>query len=434
MTRPSSIKGSTVRALLIAAFAFGLCPSAGSATAVAASLRADSVPGIPGLPTGVPAAATAAEPALAEPTSSEWPFPSNFSRTSGTGLLAGGASLWTDFLYDDHGPLGSPVGIVAVDQSLRPRPGARRLQLSGRAGREQRRRHLPRRASATCTTPPTWRVDWNTLANADVPIAEWTFSTEGAAPAAGETWPANAGLRSAGIQYALVVSAQHARLLEVASGTPVAGAELHTEVNLAAHSFVVRIPTSVLPVSGTLAGAPRGRPGQPGGHRIRRRCRPRTEACPAPPMSTTSPSAATSRRASWSARPNSCPSRALASAAHRRARRRRRSGSGRSHPRGRVREHVDGERPGQHARHRETSPSTRSRSTGRSCRRRKRRPNRSRPATPTAGTSRRCRSAKGSSTPKEPTPTPAPPTSGGSSPTRCTCPPPTTRPARRRPR
>ena len=59
-------------------------------------------------------------------------------------------------------------------------------------------------------------MDWNTLADADVPIAEWTFSTEAPRPAAGETWPANAGLKSAGIQYALVVSAQHARLLEVA--------------------------------------------------------------------------------------------------------------------------------------------------------------------------------------------------------------------------
>ena len=56
---------------------------------------------------------------------------------------------------------------------------------------------------------------------------------------------------SAGIQYALVVSAQHAQLLEVATGKPVSGAELHTEVNMAARSFIVRIPTSVLPVSGS---------------------------------------------------------------------------------------------------------------------------------------------------------------------------------------
>ena len=96
-----------------------------------------------------------------------------------------------------------------------------------------------------------WRVDWNTLADADVPIAEWAISTGQASPASGEEWPANAKLKSAGIQYALVVSAQHAQLLEVASGKPVPGAELHTEVNMAARSFIVRIPTSVLAVSGS---------------------------------------------------------------------------------------------------------------------------------------------------------------------------------------
>ena len=249
MTTPASIKGSAPRALLTAALAFVLCLSAGSAAASGASRRADSVPGIAGLPTGVPAAATAPEPALPEPSNSEWPFPSNFSRTSGTGLLSGGASLWSDFLYDDHGPLGSPVGIVQSSKvsDLAPVHGGFSYP-EGPAGNNGA--DIFRAAVGYLHNASYWRVDWNTLANADVPIAEWTFSSEGSAPAAGEKWPANAGLRSAGIQYALIVSAQHARLLEVASGAPVAGAELHTEVNLAAHSFVVRIPTSVLPVSG----------------------------------------------------------------------------------------------------------------------------------------------------------------------------------------
>ena len=178
----------------------------------------DSVPGIPGLPTGVPAAATAPEPALPEPSSSQWPFPNNFSRTSGTGLLSGGASLWTDFLYDDHGALGSPVGIAdsAKVSSLADR--ARRLRLSGRPRRQKRRRHLPRRRRLHASGATYWRVDWNTLANANVPIAEWTFSTEGATPARARPGRRNAGVSSAGIQYALIVSAQHAELLEVATG------------------------------------------------------------------------------------------------------------------------------------------------------------------------------------------------------------------------
>jgi pimeloyl-ACP methyl ester carboxylesterase len=226
----------------------GLGPASAFATGV--GRVADSVPGIPGLPTGVPAAATAAEPALPQPSSTEWPFPSDFSRTSGSGLLSGGASLWTDFIYDDHGPLGSPVGIadnVKVSSLAEVHGG-----FEYPAGDADKDGADIFTAAVGYTREATyWRVDWNTLANADVPIAEWTFATGSATPAGGEEWPANAKVRSTGIQYALVVSAQHAQLLEVASGKPVAGAELHTEVNTQARSFIVRIPTSVLPVKGS---------------------------------------------------------------------------------------------------------------------------------------------------------------------------------------
>ena len=211
---------------------------------------ADSVPGIPGLPTGVPAAASAPEPALAEPSNSEWPFPSDFSHTSGTGLLSGGASLWTDFLYDDHGPLGSPVGIAdnAKVSSLAEVHGGFEYP-EGAADKDGA--DIFSAAVGYTSQATYWRVDWNTLANADVPIAEWTFSTGSASPTSGEEWPANAKVRSPGMQYALVVSAQRAQLLDMATGEPVAGAALHTEVNMEAHSFIVRIPTSVLPVSGS---------------------------------------------------------------------------------------------------------------------------------------------------------------------------------------
>jgi hypothetical protein len=246
--------GGASRALALLAmgaivFAAGsLAPSAFASSE--ARRAADSVAGIPGLPSGVPSAATAAEPALPEPSGSEWPFPSNFSRTSGTGLLSGGASLWTDFLYDDHGPLGSPVGVAdsaKVSDLALPKGG-----FSYPAGPADNNGADIFRAAVAYTPSATyWRVDWNTLASAKVPIAEWAISTESATPAAGSTWPANAGLSSPGIQYALIVSAESAQLVEVATGLPVAGAELHTEVNVAARSFIVRIPTSVLPVSGS---------------------------------------------------------------------------------------------------------------------------------------------------------------------------------------
>jgi hypothetical protein len=222
----------------------------GAPGALASSRIADSVPGIPGLPTGVPPAAVAPEPALSEPSATEWPFPSDFSHTSGTGLLSGGASLWTDFLYDDHGPLGSPVGIadnVKVSSLAEVHGGFEYPE--GPA--EKDGADIFTAAVGYTKAATYWRVDWNTLANADVPIAEWTFATGAATPASAEEWPANAKVRSAGIQYALIVSAHHAQLLEVASGKPVAGAELHTEVDMEAKSFIVRIPTSVLPVKGS---------------------------------------------------------------------------------------------------------------------------------------------------------------------------------------
>ncbi|HVB91927.1 MAG TPA: hypothetical protein VND70_07480 [Acidimicrobiales bacterium] len=229
----------------------GVRAAAAAPLASAASRQvSDSVPGIPGLPTGVPAAATAPVPSLPVPSATAWPFPSDFSHTDGTGRLAGGASLWTDFLYDDHGPAGSPVGVVESlgDSGLTPVHGGFSYPTGPADGNG-----ADIFAAAVGYTPSAtyWRVDWNTLVNADVPIAEWTFSTPAPLPAAGTAWRANAGLSSAGIQYALVVSAQSAQLLDAATGNPVAGANLQTMVDMSSRSFIVRIPTSVLPVSGT---------------------------------------------------------------------------------------------------------------------------------------------------------------------------------------
>ena len=120
--------------------------------------------------------------ALPEPTSGEWPFPSNFSRTSGTGLLSGGASLWTDFVYDDHGPLGSPVGIAESSKvsDLAPVHGGF-VYPEGPA--DNNGADIFRAAVGYSHSASYWRVDWNTLADADVPIAEWTFSTDRASDA-----------------------------------------------------------------------------------------------------------------------------------------------------------------------------------------------------------------------------------------------------------
>ena len=101
-----------------------------------------------GMPEGVPLAALRPEPRLPSP--EHWPFGEHFPRTCGTGRLAAGAVFWTDFLYDDHGAAG-----VRVKMSTRPRGAAQgHLHLSRRPRRGKRRRHLPRRRSASPKRTP----------------------------------------------------------------------------------------------------------------------------------------------------------------------------------------------------------------------------------------------------------------------------------------
>jgi hypothetical protein len=208
------------------------------------------MPGIPGLPTGVPTAATAPPATLPLPPSTAWPFPSDFSHTEGSGRLAGGATLWTDFVYDDHGPLGSPVGIEQSGNAsdLAPVHGGF-VYPTGPADKNG----ADIFTAAVGYTPRAtyWRVDWNTLADPSLPIAEWTMTgdTPGA-PASATAWPGSAGVRtSTGIQYALIVTAKQARLVKAASpAVPVA--TFPTAVDMSSRSFIVRIPTSVLPVGG----------------------------------------------------------------------------------------------------------------------------------------------------------------------------------------
>src|SRR5579885_1206975 len=79
-----------------------------------------------GMPADVPAAGSWQPAPLPEPSSAAWPFPSTFPQTSGTGRLAVGASLWTDFVYDDYGatvPPGGPTSTYDSSSGLAPRHG-----------------------------------------------------------------------------------------------------------------------------------------------------------------------------------------------------------------------------------------------------------------------------------------------------------------------
>jgi pimeloyl-ACP methyl ester carboxylesterase len=206
-----------------------------------------------GMPADVPTAASSAPPTLPEPASSAWPFPSTFPQTSGTGRLAGGASLWTDFIYDDYGASnlkGLPTSNYDQSSGLAARQG----QYVYPAGPADNNGADIFRAGVGLHGAFTyWRVDWVTLADPSVPVAEWTFDTDNNALTGASAWPAGAGVSSAGIDQALVVSSRGAWLINPLTGTRTDvlthGGAL--TVDRGSKSFIVAVPRTLMPVSGT---------------------------------------------------------------------------------------------------------------------------------------------------------------------------------------
>lgn len=203
---------------------------------------------VPGdLPDGVPAAATLPEPRLEAPRG--WPFAQRISRTSGTERLHGGASYWTDFVYDAHGaavPSGFTLDNVAM---LAPEQGVYE-QPEGAAGNGA---DVFVAATGKDRRASWWRVDWTTLASPDVPIAVWALDTDRDASTGVAEWPAAAGVSSPGLEQALVVSSRGAWLHDLRSGevTDVAGTRGgRLVVDEEVGSFVVRVPKRLLPTKG----------------------------------------------------------------------------------------------------------------------------------------------------------------------------------------
>lgn len=219
--------------------------------AVVATMTTPAGPAVaaPGdLPDSAPPAARAAEPAL--PAADGWPFSErHFPRTSGTGRLHGGAAFWTDFVYDDHGAA-VPTGMSApYSTNLAPTQGAYTYPTGPAAGNGA---DIFRTAVGLDGEASYWRVDWTTLKDTDVPLAVWTFDRDAEAATGVAEWPAAAGLRSAGIDSALVVSSRSARLVDLTTGVgrevATLGGALH--VDRAAGSFVVRLPRTVVDPTG----------------------------------------------------------------------------------------------------------------------------------------------------------------------------------------
>jgi len=201
-----------------------------------------------GLPSGGPAPLYAPEALLPAPAG--WGFGEEFPRTSGVGRYANGAYFWSDFLYDDNGAVGAgpPTNesVGAPSFGTYKYPGANQ----GANGAD-----LFRVAVAADAANTWWRVDWNTLIDADVPVAEFAIDLDANTGTGGLIWPANAGIRSAGIERALVVSSRGAWLHDASSPLPAAPLSVVAAggavfIDAAARSFVVRLPRAVFDPSG----------------------------------------------------------------------------------------------------------------------------------------------------------------------------------------
>jgi predicted esterase len=223
-----------------------LLAASGTDAAAAAPAPPRAATGARGLPAGAPPAATWPEPRLPKP--KEWPFGEAFPRTSGTGRLAGGASFWSDFIYDDHGA--SPGQPSDFTSDLAPARGAYQYPAGPASGNGA---DIFRAAVGLTDQATYWRVDWTTLVDPRIPIAEWTFDTDGSTQTGVTPWPAGAGVESPGIDRALVVSSRGAWLIDTPSGKRTAIRSLGggLTVDRPSRSFMVRVPRSALPVRGS---------------------------------------------------------------------------------------------------------------------------------------------------------------------------------------
>jgi hypothetical protein len=240
---------------LTAASAYAAAPTSGSLSHQAERVESGaSQTGhrVPGLPRGVPRAALRPEPKLPEPAHAVWPLPNTFSRTSGTGRLADGALLWTDWVYDDHGasaPTGLPLSFAATVSLLAPTQGLASYPDGPAHGNGA---DIFRAGVGLTPKASYWRVDWNTLVRPSVPLAVWTFDTDDDRSTGAASWPVDAGVSSPGIDKALVVSAKSARLYDLRHGGSVnvvnRGGGL--TIDRRSRSFIVRVPRSLLNVAG----------------------------------------------------------------------------------------------------------------------------------------------------------------------------------------
>ena len=238
--RPAGPALLALALLLVGTVGAAPTPTPTPAPAPGSHAAATTVPA--GMPPGVPAAATRPAPNLPAPAG--WPFGEQFPRTSGTGRYAAGAYLFSDFLYDDHGAIGTPPprndSVGAPSLGTFRYPDAPRFAGNGA--------DLFRVGIGLTDRDTYWRVDWNTLVDPAVPIATVALDTDDDPATGAAAWPDGAGVTSPGIETALTVSAAGAWLTDLTSGRarPVADLGGGVTVDRDAQSFVVRLPRTAL--------------------------------------------------------------------------------------------------------------------------------------------------------------------------------------------
>lgn len=226
---------------LVLTVALGACgggssPPAGESAAEAATLLAQR------MPEGAPPAALDALASLPEPAATAWPFGQHAPKTSGTGRYAAGAYWWTDFLYDANGAAGvNPP----LDHILTPTGGA--MVFPDEPALQGNGADLFRIGIGMDEHATYWRVDWQTLADAAVPFAAFALDYRDGGTTALQDWPGLPRLRSAGVDAVLLLSGKGYRLLDADGSTLHEGS---VEVDLAAQSFVARLPRAVLDPAG----------------------------------------------------------------------------------------------------------------------------------------------------------------------------------------
>ena len=232
----------------------GLLVAAAAAPALAADGPAPSGTSTPGaqdaalpvsavpddLPSGVPAAALAVPATL--PTAAGWTLPEPFPRTSGTGRHSGGVFAWSDFLFDDHGA-GGPVPVPGTTPTMLAPAFGTATYPDGPAAANGA--DVFRTALGVTPDATSFRVDWTTLADPDVPVAVLGL---GAADGPARAFPGGAGVSAAGLERAVVLSSRGAWLHDLAAGTVTdlvaAGAVVTVDEELGA--FVLTAPRSAL--------------------------------------------------------------------------------------------------------------------------------------------------------------------------------------------